>query len=191
MMWASLFKAVGGLLLLVLLVLLIQAARQPDQFRVERKLQIQASPEALFALIQDLRQFNRWNPYEKKDPQIQGQYSAQTAGPGARYAWQSKEVGEGSMEITAQEAPQRVQMRLDFLKPFEAHNLAEFQIVAQPGGVSEVSWSLSGPSPFISKLMGVIFNMDRMIGRDFEAGLQNLKALAEASPPAAAAAAQK
>jgi len=84
-----------------------------------------------------------------------------------------------------------VQMRLDFLKPFEAHNLAEFQILAQPGGASEVSWSLSGPSPFISKLMGVIFNMDRMIGRDFEAGLLNLKALAEALPPAAAAAAQK
>lgn len=178
----TLFKLIGGLLVLLLLVLLFQASRQPDHFKVERQLRIQASPETLFALIQDLRQFNRWNPYEKKDPQIQGQYSAQTAGPGARYAWQSKEVGEGSLEITELQAPHRVAMRLDFIKPFEAHNQAEFRIEALPGGASQVSWSMTGPSPFVSKLMGVIFNMDRMIGRDFEAGLHDLKALAEPAP---------
>ena len=94
----------------------------------------------------------------------------------------SKEVGEGSLEITELQAPHRVAMRLDFIKPFEAHNQAEFRIEALPGGASQVSWSMTGPSPFVSKLMGVIFNMDRMIGRDFEAGLHKLKALAEPAP---------
>lgn len=179
-MLMTLIKTGAGLALLALILLLAYAASRPDRFRVERRLPIQASPEALFALVQDLRQFNRWNPYERKDPAMRGSYSAVTAGPGARYAWESQQVGVGSMEITAQQAPGLVQMKLDFVKPFEAHNLAEFRITPLAGGGSEVLWSLEGPSPYISKLMGLIFNMDKMIGGDFEAGLRNLKALAEA-----------
>jgi len=172
-------KTIALLLLAALALLLVVAANRPDSFHVERSITVQAPPERVFALINDLKQFNRWNPYEKKDPAIRGSYGERLAGPGARYAWESKEVGVGSLEITAATAPTRVAMRLDFVKPFEAHSQAEFTITPA-GGAQQVSWAMQGPVPFVSKLMGLFFNMDRMIGQDFEAGLQNLKTLAEA-----------
>lgn len=173
-------KTAALLFAAALALLLIYAATRPDSFRIERRIRIQAPPEKIHPLIADLRQFNRWNPYEKKDPAIKGEYSAATAGPGARYAWESKEVGTGSLEIVESVAPQRVAMQLDFIKPFEAHNRALFDVAPVPGGGSEVVWAMEGPSPFVSKLMGVVFNMDKMVGGDFEKGLADLKTLAEA-----------
>ena len=159
--------------------LMLYASTRPDTFRVERSTRIQAPPERIFALINDLKQFNTWNPYEKKDPAIKGSYAKTTAGPGASYGWVSSEVGAGSMEITETTAPSRVAMKLDFVKPFEAHNQVEFAIKPGTAG-TDVVWAMQGPAPFMSKLMGVIFNMDKMVGKDFEDGLAHLKSLAEA-----------
>lgn len=171
-------KTIALVIVAALALLLIYAAIRPDSFRVERSTRIQAPPEKIYALIHDLKGFNRWNPYEKKDPAIKGQYSAVTAGPGARYGWESDKVGVGSMEITEVAAPGRVAMRLDFVKPFEAHNQVEFTLRPE-GGATQVSWAMQGPSPFVSKLIGVFISMDKMIGPDFEDGLANLKSLAE------------
>ncbi|MCU7374781.1 SRPBCC family protein [Paucibacter sp. O1-1] len=171
-------KTIALVIVAALALLLIYAATRPDSFRVERSTRIQAPPEKIYALIHDLKGFNRWNPYEKKDPAIKGQYSAVTAGPGARYGWESDKVGVGSMEITEVAAPSRVAMKLDFVKPFEAHNQVEFRLRPE-GGATQVSWAMQGPSPFVSKLIGVFISMDRMIGQDFEDGLANLKSLAE------------
>jgi len=161
-----------------LALLLIYAATRPDSFRIERSARIQASPDKVYGLISDLRQFQRWNPYERKDPSLKGSYSGAAAGPGAAYAWESKEVGSGRLEITAVQPARQVVMKLDFLKPFEAHNRAEFTLKPE-GGATQVTWAMQGPSPYLSKLMGLVFNMDRMVGQDFEAGLNNLKTLAE------------
>ncbi|WP_349741122.1 SRPBCC family protein [Roseateles cavernae] len=171
-------KTIALVIVAALALLLIYAATRPDSFRVERSARIQAPPEKIYALIHDLKGFNRWNPYEKKDPAIKGQYSAVTAGPGARYGWESDKVGVGSMEITEVTAPSRVAMRLDFVKPLEAHNQVEFRLRPE-GGATQVSWAMQGPSPFVSKLIGVFISMDQMIGQDFEDGLANLKSLAE------------
>ena len=92
-------KTIALVLLAALALLLAYAATRPDTFRVERSRVIAAPPEQLYGLIHDLRQFNTWNPYERKDPAIKGEYSATTTGPGARYAWQGDKVGTGSMEI--------------------------------------------------------------------------------------------
>ncbi len=171
-------KTIALVLLAALALLLIYAATRPDTFRVERSLRIQAPPERLIAMIGDLRQFNRWNPYERKDPALKGRYGGSTQGPGAQYAWESDKVGTGSLEITALQAPTRVAMKLDFVKPFAAHNQVEFTLQPDAGG-TRVRWAMHGPAPYVSKLMGVLFDMDRMVGRDFEDGLNNLKALAE------------
>ena len=171
-------KTIALVVAIAVVSLLGYAATRPDTFRVERSTRIQAPPERVFALINDLQQFNRWNPYLKKDPATHGSYGKTTAGPGALYGWVSNEVGTGSMEITETTAPARIGMKLDFVKPFEAHNRVEFLLKPVDGG-TEVSWAMQGPSPYISKLMGVIFNIDKMVGKDFEDGLANLKALAE------------
>jgi hypothetical protein len=172
------FKIIAIAVVAVLAVLLIYAATRPDAFRVERSASIKASPENIFALINNLHDFNTWNPYEKKDPSIKGSYHGPSGGPGAAYAWESEKVGVGSMEITASSAPSRVAMKLDFVKPFEAHNIVEFTLQPQ-GDATQVTWAMHGPSPYMSKLMGIFFNMDKMIGTDFEAGLANLKRAAE------------
>jgi uncharacterized protein YndB with AHSA1/START domain len=161
-------------------LLLVYAATRPDTFRIERSVRIQAPPERIYALIDNLHQFNLWNPFLRKDPAAQGTYSGTPNGKGARYAWQSEKVGVGQMEIVDTAVPSSVTFNLDFLKPFEAHNMAEFMLKPE-AGATEVTWAMHGPTPFMSKLVQVFFNMDKMVGKDFEDGLNNLKTLAEAS----------
>lgn len=158
--------------------LLLFATTRPDTFSLQRSQLIQAPPEKLHGLINDMRAFNTWNPYNRKDPAMQGSYSGPAAGPGARYVFKgNKDVGEGSLEITTS-APNKVTMRLDMTAPMQASNAITFTLLPRAGG-TEVTWGMEGNCPYIAKLMGVIFDMDAMIGRDFEAGLASLKAVAE------------
>ncbi len=166
---------------------LVVAATRPDHFQVTRNAVIKAPAPKVFALIDNLKSFNNWNPFEKKDPSVKGHYSGAASGVGAAYAWQGRKVGAGRMEITASEAPHKLTMRLDFDKPFKAQNTAEFTLLPQGDALTVVSWTLRGPSPYLAKLMGVVIDMDALIGKDFEAGLADLKALAEAGGAASRA----
>ena len=162
---------VGGILLF--------ATSRPDSFRVERSTTIKAPPEKIFPLISDLKAWAAWSPYEKKDPAMKRTFGTVTAGKGAVYEWDgNKNVGKGRMEITDAASPSKIVIKLDFLEPFEGHNTAEFTMDGK-GGTTTVTWAMYGPTNFVSKLMGVFFNMDKMIGADFEAGLANLKSITE------------
>ena len=163
--------------LAALAVLLIFAATRPDTFRVERSERIQATPEKIFPMINDLHRFNTWNPYEKKDPSVKGQYAGSASGPGASYSWDSDKVGAGSMTIQ-DSSPARITMQLHFLKPFEAKNTAEFTLQSA-GDATQVTWAMQGPANFMSKLMQTFSLMDKMVGKDFADGLVNLKIMAE------------
>jgi hypothetical protein len=162
----------------VIAVPLVLAAFKPGVFKVQRSATIKAPAERVHALINDMRAFNSWSPYTVKDPNMRGEYRGPQAGPGAEYHFQgNKDVGKGSIAIV-DTAPSKVVMKLDMIEPFEGHNIVQF-ILAPQGGTTEVTWAMHGPSPYIAKLAGLFMNMDRMIGRDFEAGLSNLKARAE------------
>jgi uncharacterized protein YndB with AHSA1/START domain len=159
--------------------ILIYAATKPDTFRVQRTVSIKASPEKIFALINDFKAWPLWSPYEKKDPAMKRSYGAVTAGKGATYAWEGdKNVGQGRMEVLEVAAPRKIVIKLDFLKPFEAHNTAEF-LLEPKGDATSVTWAIYGPSPFMSKVIGTFMNLDNMIGKDFEQGLASLKAAIE------------
>jgi uncharacterized protein YndB with AHSA1/START domain len=162
----------------VVVAVIVIAALRPNTFRVERSTVIKAPPEKIFPMINDLHRFNTWNPYEKMDPQIKGNYSGADNGKGAAYAWESAKVGTGRMEIVDTTPARKVVMKLDFLKPFAGHNTAEFTLEPK-ADVTAVTWAMYGPTAFIPKLMGLFFSMDRMIGTSFESGLANLKAAAE------------
>ena len=166
--------------LAVLAALLAVAARRPASFRIQRSAVIRAPAWKIFALIDDLKGFNSWSPYERKDPGLMGSYSGAARGVGAAYAWEGRKAGTGRMEIIASQAPTRVTMRLDLLKPFKALNTAEFTLRAEGDTLTIITWALHGPAPYLSRLIGVVCNLDRMIGKDFEAGLANLKQLTEA-----------
>jgi hypothetical protein len=158
--------------------LLVFAATRPDSFRVERRASIKAPPGKVYALINDFHRWTAWSPWENIDPALKRSYTGAQSGTGAAYAWEgNSKVGTGRMEITESAAPSKIVIKLDFIKPFEGHNIAEFTL----SGAQEtaVTWAMYGPSPYLSKLMGIFFNMDRMIGGQFEQGLANLKAAAE------------
>jgi hypothetical protein len=172
-------KIIGIAVIVLLAAVLALAATRPDGFRVQRATSIKAPPERIFALINDFRSWDAWSPYAKKDPAMKRIHSGATSGKGAAYAWDgNKDIGQGRMEIIAASPPSRVTIRLDFVRPFEAHNVVEFLL--EPGGdATNVTWVMHGPSPYAAKLMGLFLDMDRMIGQDFEAGLANLKTIAE------------
>jgi len=158
---------------------LILAAAKPDTFSVQRGATMKTPPEKIFSLINDFHQWGSWSPWENKDPAMKRIFGGAESGTGAVYAWDgNKNVGSGRMEILEASSSSKVVIKLDFLKPFEAHNTAEFTMQPQ-GGATNVVWVMHGPAPFMSKVMQVFMNMDRMIGKDFEAGLTNLKAVSE------------
>ena len=158
---------------------LILASRKPDTFRVERTASIRAAPEKIFPLIEDFHRWQSWSPYETRDPAMQRSFSGASSGKGAVYAWNgNKNVGSGRMEILDAPPPGKVVIKLDFLKPFEGHNTAEFTLLPQ-GDTTNVTWLMHGPAPFMSKVMQVFMNMDNMIGKDFAVGLANLKRITE------------
>jgi uncharacterized protein YndB with AHSA1/START domain len=159
--------------------ILAYAATRPDTFRVQRTSTIKAPPDKIFPLINEFRNWSEWSPYEKKDPGMKRTMGATTSGKGATYAWDGdKNVGEGHMEIVEVAPPSKVVIKLDFMRPFEAHNTAEFTL-APKGETTDVTWAIHGPNLFVGKVMGLFVDMDRMIGRDFETGLANLKSIAE------------
>jgi hypothetical protein len=170
---------VAVVLALAIAVVLILAARKPDIFRVQRATTVKAPPERIFPLINDFHQWGTWSPYETKDPAMKRSYSGADSGKGAVYGWEgNKNVGSGRMEILEAQAPSKIVIKLDFFTPFEGHNTAEFTMLPQGDGTN-VTWLMQGPSRFIGKIMHVFINMDRMVGKDFEIGLANLKRLAE------------
>ena len=157
---------------------LIYAATRPDTFQISRSVTIAAPPDKVFPLINDLRQFNTWNPFAKQDPQSVITYEAVTVGVGGAYSWKGDKSGAGRMAIAESVPPQRIGVKLDFSKPFEAHNRVDFTIEPQGEG-SKVTWAMTGPMPYLTKVMTLYFNMDKMVGGSFEEGLASLKVLAE------------
>ena len=170
---------IAVILAIAIVAVLVLAATKPDALRVQRSVSIKAPPERIFPLISDFHQWLAWSPYEQKDPAMKRSYSGAESGKGAVYAWDGdKNVGSGRMEILEVASPQKIVIKLDFFTPFEGHNTAEFTMLPQ-GNATNVHWVMNGPSRFITKVMQVFFSFDKMIGKDFEAGLASMKSLAE------------
>ena len=167
----ALVVAVGGVL--------AYAATKPDTFRIQRTASIKAPPDKIFPLLNDFRTWTSWSPYEGKDPAMTRSYSGAAKGKGAVYEWAGdKNVGTGRMEIAEATAPSRLAIDLHFKTPFEAHNIAEFTLEPK-GETTTVTWAMHGPVPYVAKVMHVLLDVDKMVGKDFEVGLANLKALSE------------
>jgi uncharacterized protein YndB with AHSA1/START domain len=170
---------VAVVLLVAIAAILVLAAMKPDTFRITRAITVKAPPEKIFPLIADFRAWSAWSPWEKRDPALKRSYGGSASGKGAVYEWEgNSKVGKGRMEIIDAPPPSRLAIKLDFLKPFEAHNTAEFTLTPREN-TTDVTWAMHGPNLFIGKVMSLFVSMDRMVGKDFETGLANLKAEAE------------
>ena len=170
--------------LLILLVVLVAGfaayvAMQPSEFRVERTATILAPPAAVFGHVEDLHRWEAWSPWAKLDPKAKVAYEGTPAGKGAAFTWSGNdEVGEGRMTIVESQAPDLVEIKVDFTKPFEGTNSSTFNFKPAGDGTA-VMWTISGHQNFIAKTMCIVFNGKKMIGDQLDQGLAQLKAVAE------------
>jgi hypothetical protein len=154
------------------------AAMKPDTFRMQRTKRIEAPPDRILPQITDFRNWAHWSPWENIDPDLKRTMSGAPSGPGAVYEWSgNSKAGQGRMEIT-DVTPRKVSIKLDFIKPFEAHNVAEFHLEPTEGA-TDVTWLMHGKQKFAHKVMGVFISMDRLVGKDFEKGLASMKGVVE------------
>jgi hypothetical protein len=173
----------GVLILAAVAYVLVRALMAPSRFRYVRSVRIKAAPHKVFPLVNDFHHWEGWSPWLGIDAELKRTYEGAPCGVGAIYSWEGQKTGIGRMEITDAAQDRLVKIKLDVFKPFEAHNTAEF--IFEPlndidlGHVTAVTWSMYGPSAFMSKVMGVFMNFEQMIGKDFDRGLAQLKALAE------------
>ncbi len=172
---------VGGLALAFVLFVggvLAAASLKPAVFRVQRSILVNAPPERIAPHINDLKTWGQWSPWEKIDPDMHREYAGADSGVGARYAWEGDaNIGAGRIEII-ESTREKIAMNLDFLRPMESHNVAEFLMTPEGNG-TKLTWAMQGDNTFVGKIVQVFFSMDEMVGKPFDEGLRNLKRLAE------------
>ena len=170
----------------VVAALAVVIATRPSEFRIARSRTVSAPPEVVHAYVNDFRKWSEWSPWENRDPALRRAFSGAPAGPGAVYSWVgNKEVGEGRMTITDSRPPQSITINLEFIRPFAATNVAQFDF-APSGSGTNVTWAMTGRRSFIAKAVSLCMDMDRMVGTEFEKGLATLDtATADATRTAA------
>ncbi len=175
-MWLNVLMALGGLFVLLLIVVSMQAT----DFSVSRSMAMKTSPEKAFGQINDLHLMNAWNPWLKLDPNVKQTYSGAPAGVGAIYKWDgNNNVGAGRQTITETRPFELVRMKLEFFRPFVGTNDVWFTFEPE-GDQTVVSWNMSGQRNFIMKAMNLCLSMEKMCGDSFIKGLTDMKAIVEA-----------
>jgi len=162
----------------VVVIVLGLALTQPPTFKLEREITISAQPATVYANLDDFKRWELWSPWEKLEPGMKKTYTGPATGIGSIYEWEGKEVGSGRMTISDSKPSQQLTIKLEFIKPFEATNTTVFEL-AQRSSDTQVRWIMTGENNFFGKVMGVFADMDSMVGKDFEAGLAQLKRVSE------------
>jgi hypothetical protein len=161
--------------------LVVFVSMQPATFAVERSLTMQAPPDVVYGLVDDFHAWENWSPWAKLDPNMKTSYEGPASGEGASYSWDgSKEVGKGRMTITGQTPAKSVDIKLEFMAPFQAENHTLFTFAPTADGTN-VTWHMDGTNSFATKALHLVVDMDKMVGKDFEKGLASMKTLAEAA----------
>lgn len=164
----------------LLAVFLLYASTRPETFEVKREVVVNATAAEVYAHVNDFRQWAGWSPWEKLDPNMQREFGGKPVGIGSTYSWSGNEqVGKGRMEIVGATIPYSILIQLDFSEPFPSRNQAQFTFEPADNGGTQVTWTMSGKHGKLAKLMSVFFDMDAMVGPDFEKGLAALKAVSE------------
>jgi uncharacterized protein YndB with AHSA1/START domain len=162
-------------------LLAIVVALQPAEYRVVRSATIAAPPAQVFTQVSDFHNWEAWSPWAKLDPACKNSFEGPASGTGAVFTWSGNDkVGEGRMEITECRPNEVIRIKLDFIRPFQSTSTAEFDFKPE-GDQTAVTWSMFGEKGYIDKAFCLFMSMDKMIGGDFERGLAQMKAVAEAA----------
>jgi hypothetical protein len=170
---------IGAVMITAIVIVFVIALMKSNHFRVQRSIDINAPAGKIFPILNDLKQQRYWSPWDQKDPNMKRTYSGPETGVGSKYAWDgNKRIGAGSQEIMAVTPNERIDVNIDFTRPFEAHNKIEF-ILRSSGTGTNVTWAIQGPMNLFFRAMSVVMSMDKMMNAEFDKGLIQLKALAE------------
>lgn len=171
-----------AVVVILALALVIGVSTRPDEFQVSRSAVIPASPAVAFGQVNDLHKWEAWSPWAKLDPNSTVTFAGPPAGTGSSMAWAGNaEVGEGKMTITESRPGERVLMKLEFVKPFEGTGTTEFTFKPETAGTL-VTWTMSGTNNFVGKAISLVMDCDKMMGPQFEQGLENMKKAVAAQP---------
>jgi uncharacterized protein YndB with AHSA1/START domain len=173
----KILKLLLGLVLLLALLLVAGGYLLSPKFVVTRSVVVNAPADRVYGLIASPRQWRAWSVWNLRDPAMQIEYSGPESGAGATWAWTSKSEGDGKMSFTAAEAPRRVAYALYF-PDFGTTSLGELRLEGEGSG-TRVTWVMNGDMGRNPLFRWFALNADSMVGKDFEAGLANLKAVAE------------
>lgn len=184
------FKKILLVLVVAVAGFLAFAATRPDTYHVERSIKIDAPPSVVFSQLENLKAWEAWSPWEKRDPAMKKTFEGPPVGVGSAYSWEGKEVGAGKMTITGSEPPRQLKLRIEFIKPFKATAAVAFTLASAGDKATGVTWAMDGTNDLIGKVFGIFMNMDQAVGGYFEKGLASLKTLAEAEAEKQAAAAK-
>ena len=166
-------------ILTAIVLLLVYAWFKPKTFRVERSTVINAPAEKVYKHLADFHNWQAWSPWEGLDPDLKRTFAGPAEGVGAVYSWEgNNKVGAGRMELTKADPKTGISLNLDFLRPFKASNITDIAFTPEGNG-TRVNWAMHGPHPFMMRLMSTVFSMDKMVGKDFEKGLAQLKSVSE------------
>jgi uncharacterized protein YndB with AHSA1/START domain len=178
----SLFKRILFVLLALIGVLLVVIAIQPSDFRVSRSATMAAPQAAVFEQVNDFHKWEAWSPWAKMDPNAKNTFEGPTSGVGSIIRWDgNSDVGAGSMTILESEPNERVQLKLDFIRPFEGTSDVEFTFKPEVDQTA-VTWSMAGKNNFMAKAIGLVMDCEKMVGEQFDKGLASMKSIVEKSP---------
>ena len=164
---------------LAIIIILLLASKQPDDFKITRTGKISAPASAIFPHVNNLQKWEAWSPWAKLDPNSKSTFDGPAEGVGSKMGWTgNNKVGVGSMTVTESRPSDFIKFKLEFQKPMQATNIAEFTFTPE-GDQTSVTWSMSGTNNFMAKVMGLIMNCDKMVGGQFEKGLADLKTVVE------------
>lgn len=167
----------------IVVLLLFLYLLAPARYDVSRSIHINRPPAAVFEYLKYLKNQDEWSPWAKKDPDMKTGFRGTDGTVGAVSSWEgNKEVGSGEQEITRIEEGSRIETQLRFLKPWKSTSDAYIEVEPAPDNTSKVRWGFSGQNGFPMRLMMLVVSMDKMVGKDFEEGLSDLKARLEAQP---------
>jgi hypothetical protein len=174
-MWTIILIAAAA----IVVVFLIIVATRSSAFRVTRTGRMMAPAGIVFENVNDLHKWEAWSPWAKVDPNAKSTFSGSESGPGASMHWSgNNKVGEGRMTIADTRPNEVIHIKLEFLRPFKATNMAEFTFKSE-GDQTVVTWTMTGKNNFMGKAFHLFVDCDKMIGKDFERGLASLNAVTQ------------
>lgn len=166
-------------LVTIVVIFLGYVSTRPSHFRYERSGVIKASPEKIFPYLSQFKLGEKWSPYEKVDPNMKKTFSGVDGQVGSVMEFDGNaEAGSGKLEMLKIVPQSLVEIKLTMIKPFYGENLIEYSLIPESEG-TRFTWTMSGDGGFMSKLISVFIDCEKMIGDQFMTGIQNLKTVVE------------